>query len=164
MRERREDIPLLAREMLRRRLAKDPTLARFFTKDPYGQLQPRISGRLVDFLVHHELPGNTRELDSLLAAAIAHSPGDRIAMFPGAGASPSVRPPSSAPVSSAPPSDPPPTTKGAQVEERIFTTEVVLAAIKRANGNLTLAAKILDTERTKLYRIMKKLGIKIEEE
>ena len=46
----------------------------------------------------------------------------------------------------------------------MFTTEVVLAAIKRANGNLTLAAKILDTERTKLYRIMKKLGIKIQEE
>jgi two-component system nitrogen regulation response regulator GlnG/two-component system response regulator HydG len=164
LRERREDIPLLAREMLRRRLAKDPTLARFFMKDHEGRLHPRMSGRLVDFLVRSELPGNTRELDSLLAAAIAHSPEDRIAMFPGAGASPSVRPLSSAPVSSAPPSDPPPTTKDAQVEERMFTTEVVLSAIASANGNLTLAAKILDTERTKLYRIMKKLGIKREEE
>ena len=38
--------------------------------------------------------------------------------------------------------NPPPTTKDAQVEERVFTTEVVLAAIKRANGNLTLAANL----------------------
>jgi transcriptional regulator with GAF, ATPase, and Fis domain len=57
-----------------------------------------------------------------------------------------------------------PTTKDAQVEERMLTTEVVLAAIKRANGNLTQAARILELTRSKLRRIMKKLGIKIEGE
>jgi hypothetical protein len=71
-----------------------------------------VSLRLMDFLVRHELRGNARELDILLAAALKNSPDDRIEMLPEGSpelaASPASVSQSSAPSASAPRSSVPP--------------------------------------------------------
>jgi DNA-binding NtrC family response regulator len=61
LRERREDIPLLIRHWLRRRGQQDPEIAqRFLRKGATGANEPRISGRLVDYVVRHPLELNVR--------------------------------------------------------------------------------------------------------
>jgi DNA-binding NtrC family response regulator len=169
LRERREDIPLLVRELLRRRLAKNASLLRLFSRGPGGLLYPRISGRLIDFLVHHELNGNTRELDGLIAAAVGRSHEDRVVMFSSkGGASPSIRPASTAPVSqppsSAPVSQPPSTERDADDGKPPVTKEALVAALGKAKGNISRAAKVLGVQRSKLYRIKREFGIEEPEE
>ncbi len=70
LRERREDIPLLIKHWLLRRADKYPEIgARFMRVGPHGR-EPRISGRLVDYLVRHPLQRNVRELNELLLQAL----------------------------------------------------------------------------------------------
>jgi formate hydrogenlyase transcriptional activator len=81
LRERREDIPLLAAHFVRR-------LSRQF-----GRRVERISEKMMRELVAYEWPGNVRELENFLARAIVLCPGDTLDMpllaaEPGASASP----------------------------------------------------------------------------
>jgi DNA-binding NtrC family response regulator len=62
LRERREEIPTLAEHILTR-----------FT--PEGATPPRMAQEFVGALRERELPGNVRELESLIAGAIVHSEG-----------------------------------------------------------------------------------------
>ncbi|MEL6349754.1 MAG: sigma 54-interacting transcriptional regulator [Myxococcota bacterium] len=62
--ERREDIPLLARHLLGRFVAKNPHLF------PHGQ--PRLHPRLLQGLVMHDYIAHTRELNKLLWEAVEH--------------------------------------------------------------------------------------------
>jgi DNA-binding NtrC family response regulator len=185
LRERPEDIPLIARDLLRRRLAKDKRLQRFFVTGMDGRQHPRMSGRLMEFLMHHDLPGNTRELDALLAAAVAGSPLNRIEMLPSFEAPRSVAPPSTLPrsigqassapassgpvssapassgrVSSAPSSEAPSTARDAEDGAPAVTKAAVLAALASTKRNVSQAAKRLGVQRSKLHRIMKEMGIK----
>jgi transcriptional regulator with AAA-type ATPase domain len=81
LRERPEDIPLLLRHLMLRRAERDPEIAeRFVRTGASGRPEPRISGRLVDFLVRQQLPRNVRELDALLSKAIDASSGDEVKM------------------------------------------------------------------------------------
>ena len=156
LRERKEDIALLAREMVCRRVAKSSDLMRLCMQGPDGELYPRFSGRLIDFLVRHELAGNTRELNNLLAAAIGYSHGSRIEMFPEGAVLPSYRPASSAPVSEAPA-----TEKDEEEAEvgPILTKDTVLAALVSAKWNKSRAAKDLKINRNKLLRVAREMGI-----
>ena len=72
---RREDIPLLARSLLRRLAAADREIAeRFFPEgDPGGA--PRISPVLMQALVQHHYTTHVRELDRLLLGAALGSRG-----------------------------------------------------------------------------------------
>jgi DNA-binding NtrC family response regulator len=72
---RRDDIPLLAVHVIRKRAAADPLiLARFF---PDGDLRnvPRLSPGLVEALVRHPYTTHMRELEALLLHAAFESPG-----------------------------------------------------------------------------------------
>lgn len=70
--ERREDIPLIARHLLRQVGATSPELrARLFAGD-----EPRLSGGLIAMLVGHAFTSHVRELHGLLWRAIAASPGE----------------------------------------------------------------------------------------
>lgn len=82
---RREDIPLLARFLLRRIARQDPQLAaRFFPAgDP--QAEPRIGAQLIQALVAQEYSTHVRELEALLWQALSHAPGDTVDGFPGFG-------------------------------------------------------------------------------
>jgi DNA-binding NtrC family response regulator len=121
LRAQREEIPLLVRELLRRRLADDPSLRPLFWEGPTGELFPRVNLRLMEFLVRHELAGNVRQVDMILKAALLKSTGERVEMLPegseeleggpalGAPGSAvrSVPPPVSVPRSSVPSAPPP---------------------------------------------------------
>jgi sigma-54 specific flagellar transcriptional regulator A len=187
LREQREEIGLLVQHLLRERLKKDESLMRIFSTGPSRELHPRISLRLMDFLVRHELTGNARELDILLAAALMNSHEDWVEMFPAGSpelvastsasaprsAAPSVPPASGAPGSSgpssapasAPRSAPPSTERDVPSGKEVEVTEATIAdAYEKARGNHSKAAKLLGMERNRLYRIMKGLGMKVPEE
>jgi DNA-binding NtrC family response regulator len=74
--ERREDVPLLARHLLRRRARKDvPIGARFFASWDGRSGEPRLAPALVRALVVHRYATNVRELDALLLRALVGSRG-----------------------------------------------------------------------------------------
>jgi DNA-binding NtrC family response regulator len=74
--ERREDICLLARHLLRRIAAKDPQLGRrFFSQWDGRRGEPRLSAALARALTLHDYSRHTRELEALLWRALATSPG-----------------------------------------------------------------------------------------
>jgi hypothetical protein len=79
LRERPEDIPLLARQLLRKHAAASPEQTeRFFGTTRHGGLEPRMSARLMEHLVQHPLPGNVEGLDALLLRALRTSTGREI--------------------------------------------------------------------------------------
>ena len=126
LRERREDIPLLARHFVRlhgRRMGREGlSLAR-----------PAL-----ELLLRHDFPGNVRELENLLEAAAALASGDRVeaadlrlAMGVGrAGAA---------------------ATSGT-LDEAVRAH--VLRAVERSAGNRVAAARALGIDRTTLYRML----------
>lgn len=77
---RRSDIPLIARHLLRLLLTEDEELAARFGGEGAapGELEPRLSTRLVAALVGHPYRLGVRELESLLWTALATSTGDRL--------------------------------------------------------------------------------------
>ncbi|MEZ4299743.1 MAG: sigma 54-interacting transcriptional regulator [Polyangiaceae bacterium] len=75
--ERRDDIPLLIRHLLRRALVKSPELVGRFAR-PNGEV--RVSGALVEHLMHRPYTTHVRELDGLLWRAMSESPGDEVSL------------------------------------------------------------------------------------
>ena len=79
LRERREDIPLLARHFLLRHLGELPELEKRFCREGLGgRVEPKISARLIDELVRRPLPTNARELERALREAVDTSEGDEL--------------------------------------------------------------------------------------
>jgi DNA-binding NtrC family response regulator len=70
--ERREDIPLLLRHVLRRDAADDAEIQRRFFEGG----EPRVSAALVEALVLHQYETHARELDALVWRSLATSKGD----------------------------------------------------------------------------------------
>jgi DNA-binding NtrC family response regulator len=74
--DRREDICLLARHLLRRIAVKDNQLGqRFFSQWDGRRGEPRLSMALARALTLHDYSEHTRELEALLWRALASSPG-----------------------------------------------------------------------------------------
>ena len=77
--ERREDIPLLARHLLRRVSEADPEIGARFLDD---RGEPRLSFPLVRALVAHTYRTNVRELETLLWLALGRAQGDTADLHP----------------------------------------------------------------------------------
>src|SRR5215471_3794328 len=75
---RREDIPLLARHLLRRAASTERDIARFFEASEAGLGEPRISLELVRALVQHRYTNHVRELESLLWQSVATSKAEQL--------------------------------------------------------------------------------------
>ncbi len=135
LRERPEDIPLLARYFLARFAAE--------TKSPPRTLTDSALRRLR----RYQFPGNTRELKNLMERVNIHTTGTRVdsdlvdSLLPGSHI------------------DTPASLKDALDN---FERDFIKAAISRNNGNMTDTARELGIERSHLYKKIKKLGLNTE--
>ena len=126
LRERREDVPLLARHFVRlhaRRLGR-------------GDLV--LSRQALEHLLQHDFPGNVRELENVLEAAVALAAGPRIETDDirlAAGARQAARPLGEGPL------------------EDVVRGHV-LAVLARCAGNRAVAARVLAIDRSTLYRML----------
>ena len=126
LRERREDIPLLTRHFVRlhaRRL---------------GRAEMVLSRAALELLLQHDFPGNVRELENVLEAAVALSAGPRIEaddISLAAGARHARRAPAEGPLDE-------------------IVREHVLAVLERNGGNRAVAARVLGIDRSTLYRML----------
>jgi transcriptional regulator of acetoin/glycerol metabolism len=117
-------------------------------------MEPRISGRLVDYLVRQPLPLNVRELNALLVKALDASPDDEVKL------------PSSMPsfTTSPPPEEP---EGEGETQDRGDdgrpSKEKILAHLAREGGKVSRAAKSLGLHRNVVYRLMREYGIKRED-
>jgi two-component system nitrogen regulation response regulator GlnG/two-component system response regulator HydG len=144
---RREDIPLLARHLLRKAAEQNPAIGpRFFPEDAPPH-DPRIDPALVEHLLHRTFPANVRELETLLWSAMRGSPGDRVMLTD------EVR------EAAAPQPQRAPRPPGAEP-----TADEIRESLRRNENSVTRAAQALGLPtRFVLYRLMNKLGIEIAE-
>ncbi len=126
LRERREDIPLLAQHFVRlhgRRM---------------GRARLALSRPALELLLRHDFPGNVRELENLIEAAAALASGDRVEaedlrLAMGAGRAGTATP-------------------SGTLDEIVRAH--VLRAVERSDGNRMAAARALGIDRTTLYRML----------
>jgi DNA-binding NtrC family response regulator len=136
---RAADVPLLVRHLLSQIAAgNDPVRRRFC--EPGDPARPRVAPALIDRLLRHRFPTNTRGLAQILWQAVADSRGDTVELTAGVA------------------------QQLAQAAPVAATAEIgraqIEAALSAAQGNVTRAARALGIKnRFALYRLMKKLGV-----
>ena len=160
LREHAEDIPLLVRHWLLNRARNAPKEAgRFIQTGPSGRPEPKVSARLIDYLVRQPLELNVRELHGLLLVAMHASPGDEVKMplLPDLPAGTTTPPASGA--AEAQRRSKPPVSKPV-----VRSKEEIVACLERHGGNITHVAEEFGMDRSTLRHRMKKLGIKIRKE
>ncbi|MEM9863234.1 MAG: sigma-54 dependent transcriptional regulator [Myxococcota bacterium] len=132
LRDRREDIPLLAEHFLEKsgeKMRRSPTLGE----------------GVLDFLLAYNYPGNVRELENLIEQGVALAPQGPIQMS-------DIVPPEHA---TQPMSRPRSLQDAVDQAER----EAILAALRGVGGSKEQAAEVLGLSATTLWRKMKRLGV-----
>jgi DNA-binding NtrC family response regulator len=144
LRERREDVPLLVRHLLRRMAAKAPDVSkRFFAGD-----EPRTSPALMRALLDHRYTTHVRELEAALARATVSSEGDFLDLTDDV--KELLGKPAPSPSAAAPPA----------TATKEITEEQLRAALERAGGVRERAWQELGlANRHVLKRLIKKYGI-----
>ena len=133
LRERREDVPLLADFFLRE-----------FTSN-YGRKPKELTPEAYQTLVDHHWPGNVRELKNLIERLVILNPQVRI---------------DARHIPLTPNKRQPPERMGSLQEVReSVEREYILKKLEETAGNVTRTAELLGLERSNLYRKMKALGI-----
>lgn len=142
LRERREDLPLLVRHLLRKATQDDARLfTRFMEATPDGP-EPRVSADLIEAILRHPLTLQVRELDALLWRALAQSLGDTVDLSPS----------EALPVEPAPP--------GTFTDPAGVTPEALRAALTEHGGVQEKVWRGLGLQsRYVLRRLLKKYGI-----
>jgi two-component system nitrogen regulation response regulator NtrX len=143
LRERKEDIPLLATHFLR-----------FFSEE-YGKRVKNLSLEAMDLLLQHPWPGNVRELRNVIERMVIMVPQDVIQPFDIA-SSLRARP------GTAPEAAPEQAMEwdGTLREARDrFEREYILRRLAEAHWNITRTAERLGIERSNLHRKVKTYGI-----
>ena len=131
LRETTEDIPDIA----------DYLLTRYAQK----KLQPkkRLDASAIKALKLHPWPGNVRELKDVVLFAAFHTPNDAISAsdlsFSQSG---------------------PETDSGFKLQDPAMEKAKIIAALEQAEGNKTMAAKLLKIDRSSLYIKMRQYGLK----
>jgi transcriptional regulator with PAS, ATPase and Fis domain len=135
LRERPDDLPILARFFLDRYGEK------------YGKQIKDISQAALLVLLHHDWPGNVRELESAIESAVLFCQEERLV-------------PENLPEhiqASQPTRSPCVIPSHLTLEE--LECEAIRQTLKRTNGNVKRTAEILNINRPKLYRRMKKFKL-----
>lgn len=125
LRERRNDIPLLVDEVLRRAV------------EEIGREGVALSDEALDVMMSHDWPGNVRELQNWIQFSLVRCRQGKIL--------PEHLPPPHAAIVARP-------TK--KRRQRKLTIETVRAALREAGGSKVAAAKRLDVSRATLYRFL----------
>ncbi|MBS2024040.1 MAG: sigma-54-dependent Fis family transcriptional regulator [Deltaproteobacteria bacterium] len=155
LRERREDIPLLALEFGRR------------YGERFGISDVKLSPALVERLAQSEWPGNVRELENTIARMIALAPSGTLGLEALTGV-PQVTNLAAAPVSvTTPPggidldAEPPAADNALSLREQVeaFERGLIARALANAGGNQSEAARRLGTSRVTLIDKIKKYGL-----
>ena len=138
LRERREDIPVLARHFL----------GHF--SSAYGRKKKRLSQRAEQALEGRSWPGNVRELKNLMERIVILNEGTTIGLR---------QLPSQGPVQR---SARPLTLGFSSLKEarESYERDYVERTLQATNGNVTKAARALGLERSNLHRKMRNLGIR----
>jgi len=140
LRERSEDIPLLADHFM-------AILAR-----EYGRRPKTFEADAVGVLQRYPWPGNVRELRNLIERLMIMVPGDRVTLrdlsfleqTPSMSPTPDARPAVLAPLHDA---------------RDDFERQYILRALATQQGNISRTAEVLGVERSNLYRKMRAFGI-----
>lgn len=141
----REDIPLLARELVARAAKRSPLLVQRFVRDTSRGAEFYVSAALMERLVRHTYQLHVRELDALLWQAMADAAGDELDLsegveqrLDGAGEGGAA---------------------GEVASDEIDATRLQ-AVLSATRGNKTEAARQLGlSSRFALYRLMKRLNV-----
>jgi len=131
LRERKEDIPLLARHFLKKKLQKTEKTIVDFSSDALRKL------------MLHSWPGNVRELENSIESAVAMATSSRITedlVLPGRNSDP----------------DKIKSFKDAKDE---FEKQYLIQLIGMTEGNVSLAAKLAGKYRADLYELLKKYDL-----
>jgi len=156
LRERREDIPLLAAYILARRAGAAKTSA-----GDAGRYPTRISANAMARLCAYHWPGNIRELENVLSRAAILCDGETIRSEDLDLAGLSITPaPASAPAPSASSVKPGRSLKR-MVDDAVRAVErqAILDALERAGGSPTKAAALLGISRASIYNKLKEYEI-----
>jgi two-component system nitrogen regulation response regulator NtrX len=140
LRDRKEDIPLLAREFL-----SD------FGRQ-YGRPRMEISDEALDALAQYRWPGNVRELKNVIERVLILNP--RVMRIERKHLPPLTHKAGSRVMQEFP---------SLQQAREAYEREYILKKIEEARNNISYAAELLGLERSHLYRKMKALGIAARE-
>ncbi|MGH9369222.1 MAG: sigma-54-dependent transcriptional regulator [Thermoanaerobaculia bacterium] len=139
LRERAEDIPMLARHFLER------------ASQRFGWRPKRLSAEALEAFQAYRWPGNVRELRNLIERLMILCPEPQIgaADLPAEFRRENGGPPPDAPLRDA---------------RDDFERRYILAALRRHRGNVKRTAEALAVERSNLYRKLRSYGIEVERE
>lgn len=139
LRERKEDIPELAKFFLEKYAKKNMNAPMMFSADA------------LEAMLQYSWPGNIRELENVIARAVVLSQGREIT-------APQLHLVSS---SSVPRASQDEKAKPAPYHEAIdaYSRTLITEALQRSNGNKSKAAEELEIQRTYLNKLIKKKGI-----
>ncbi|MBX7192697.1 MAG: sigma 54-interacting transcriptional regulator [Sandaracinaceae bacterium] len=154
LRERREDVPLLAARILAD-LAKNE-----------GKNEPPLplAKEALDALSAHDWPGNVRELRNVLERASYLARAQGLPAIPG-GALPMAAAPASASPLAPASFDPHKSYRDTRAEwEASFEKSYVTWLLERHHGNLSAASRAADMDRKYLHKLAKKHGVRGEGE
>jgi two-component system response regulator HydG len=138
LRERREDIALLAQHFIERLATKE------------NGTPKRLAEETLEALQRYDWPGNVRELENALERAVVLTQGD--VLYPSALPAPVREPPPQRVVSEAPAANP-----SMEVIERAY----ILWVLQAEGGNKTKAAEVLGIDPSTLYRKLHRYGIEV---
>jgi two-component system nitrogen regulation response regulator NtrX len=149
LRERRDDIPLLARHFLARSAETSGLPLRDLAEDALAVLQA------------YDWPGNVRQLRNLMDWLLIMAPGEtkepiRAEHLPpdiGAAAPPVLRPDRSGEIMALP----------LREARELFEKQYLLAQLNRFGGNISRTATFVGMERSALHRKLKSLGVNAED-
>jgi two-component system nitrogen regulation response regulator NtrX len=140
LRERKQDIPLLAREFL----------AEFGRQ--YGRPRIEIGDEALQTLAEYRWPGNVRELKNLIERVLILNP--RVTRIERKHLPPLTHKTTTRSTEEFP---------SLQHARDAYEREYILKKIEEAHSNISHAAELLGLERSHLYRKMKALGITVRE-
>jgi two-component system, NtrC family, response regulator AtoC len=161
LRERREDIPLLAAYILARRAGAAKTSA-----GDAGRYPTRISASAMARLCAYWWPGNIRELENVLSRAAILCDGEVIrsedldlAGLTAAGSSEPARAAPGMPIASASPGEGRSLRDMVDQAVRAVERQAILDALDRSGGSPTKAAALLRISRASIYNKIKEYEI-----